>query len=294
MNSFESFKTEMGQGIERELERFIVSLNLVEPLQQAIHYAIFPAGKRIRPLMALAVAADLAGVDGQKIAPIIALELLHASSLIHDDLPALDNDDFRRGKPSCHKKFGEATAILAGDLLIAAAFSLINDAKICAASRTQLSAILARAFIDVCHGQQRDLMHGEERGALELLHCLKTGALFRAAVQFGLIISDHDLAHLDDFGDLGEQMGIYFQIIDDLIDLTGHETEKGRPGGSDQRNARSTFGTEENAAMLKERKETLAHSIADRFQSLEAILKKELSLLRAIFAQICAVTSTKQ
>ena len=286
MSNLAELRENFGDSIESGIERFVDSLSVVAPLKEAIHYALFPKGKRIRPLFALAVAKDLGEVEERSLSALIALELVHASSLIHDDLPALDNDDYRRGQLSCHKKFGEATAILAGDLLIAAAFSQITSAPLAVEVKAEMTSILARAFVDVCHGQQRDLMSGEDRGELETLHRLKTGALFRAAAQFGLLTSTHDPKLLQLFGDLGQNLGVYFQIVDDLLDITGHEDQKGRPGGSDQRNHRDTFGVDSNAAMLEERKQFLDRAIENLFEQIEGKCEKKLTLVREIYAQI--------
>lgn len=277
------FKQHVTQLVDSEIDKTCQSLNLVAPLGDAVRYSLFPAGKRIRPLLALCCCQDLGGTIQSLVRPSCALELVHASSLIHDDLPALDNDDFRRGQPSCHRQFGEATAILAGDLLIAAAFSLVADSG----DRTPaLTTALAQAFVDVCHGQQRDLLHGPERGSLDLLHRLKTGALFRAAMIFGASFADISPETVKRISVFGETLGIYFQIIDDLIDLKGNEEQKGRPSGSDHRNQRETWGTGVTAEELAEKRRIMKLDTESQISEIEELSRRAMPLVRAVFAQV--------
>lgn len=280
---YSEFKQHVTPLIEQHLARFCEDLAVVGPLKEAVHYALFPAGKRIRPLLALACCRDLGGNVEELARPACALELLHASSLVHDDLPALDNDDFRRGRPSCHKRFGEATAILAGDLLISAAFSLTSGADRRLHALTQP---LASAFVDVCHGQQRDLMQGAERGSLDLLHRLKTGALFRAAMQLGFLFSGSNGGDIEKVSLYGETLGIYFQINDDLIDLQGNEDKKGRPAGSDQRNRRETYAAEVGMQPLEEKRNCIRDEMERLIENIERDSGCRMQIVRALASQL--------
>ena len=211
-------------------------------LSTGVAYALFPAGKRIRPLLALALHSDLGG-DLEKLVPAAAaLELVHCASLVHDDLPALDNDEMRRGKPTCHRALGEATAILTGDVLIPIAFQLLLSALVPDRTKVQLGAALAEAYAAVCAGQQLDLTGAADLATLRAIHGCKTGALFAAAARFGVLGAERDdLAGVA--AELGHHIGLAFQILDDHLDVHGNPAERGRPNGSDARNAKNTFVT---------------------------------------------------
>ena len=175
-----SLRTQTLAAIEARLGIDLAALEVSGSLHEAVNYVIFPGGKRIRPLLAMTLCADL-GVDPIRSVDLFTpLELIHVASLIHDDLPALDNDDYRRGRASCHKKFGEPTAILTGDLMVAHALSLLAKSDFSGDSKLRLIAELSSAFVRLCHGQQCDL---DGASGLEILktQALKTGALFGAA-----------------------------------------------------------------------------------------------------------------
>ena len=232
--------------INQRLESLLRSSKLPKNLHDAIHYAIFPQGKRIRPLFAISLARDLGVEDKLILDAACSLELLHCASLIHDDLPALDNDEMRRGKPSCHIKFSEATAILAGDAMVALATQLAATTK--GERAGEYSLILSNAFIDLCAGQQLDMLPEDERGDILEIHRLKTGALFAAAcsmagVGAGLREGDRQILH-----DFGEKLGVLFQVTDDYLDIYGDEADRGRPGGSDVRNQKETVFFSANAS----------------------------------------------
>jgi geranylgeranyl diphosphate synthase type II len=274
--------------IEDELTKYSSAIVLVAPLQEAFSYALFPKGKRIRPALALALTEDLIGSSERFVRPALALELIHASSLVHDDLPALDNDDFRRGKPSCHKAFGEATAILTGDLMIAEAFALAADPILSDSQVAALTRILSTAFRDLCHGQQCDIIADDSRGPLEQLHRLKTGALFRASAQFGAIFSNLMPDLITEVASLGENIGLLFQMNDDLLDLKGDSDQKGRPQGSDQRNQRQTYGSEYQLSELFQHVAKLTGTIAEQFSQIEQRTAKSLINTRLLFENIIA------
>lgn len=227
--------------INEELRSAIAQSGLERTLHGAVSYAVLGGGKRIRPLLALALAYDLSGKWQPLLPAAIAIELLHCASLVHDDLPALDNDDYRRGRLACHKQFGEATALLAGDSLMPLAVRSILDSSFTESQKLLMIGELSQAFCDLCSGQQRDLLPASERGDPLEIYALKTGALFRAAFFFGSVAADLDADGLRVASEFGSQLGIFFQIIDDYLDFSGMEGEKGRPGNSDARNAKLTL-----------------------------------------------------
>jgi farnesyl diphosphate synthase len=244
----------------------------------AVQYAMFSGGKRIRPLLAMCVATDLE-TDALLIAEAsCALEAVHAASLIHDDLPALDNDDFRRGKPSCHKMFDEATAILSGDFLNAYAFSVISNASALSKNlRFELQTVLAKAIGDLCSGQKLDIDHSEKQSLYEI-NRLKTGALFAASAEFGSIVRYEDnLEKRKTFHALGEKIGVVFQIADDFEDQSA---DKARPSFV--------------AVDKKAREQALSNEIAAVNHLLAALEKKlnlEFSCTREIFEQLTGLDS---
>lgn len=230
--------------VEEELERSLDSLTEAPTLIEVARYGVFPGGKRIRPVLALALCVDLGGDPRALTKAACALELLHCASLIHDDLPALDNDDFRRGRPSCHRAFNEASAILAGDLLIALAHVCVARAELPSEVRSKLVGVVARAFIDLCSGQELDLIPDERRNDLMWIHRLKTGALFSACTQFGAIGAGCGDAQVELAARLGHAIGLVFQIADDFLDIYGEDSARGRPGSSDARNGKENLFTD--------------------------------------------------
>lgn len=225
--------------LESELHKIINGAKLNDRLTKAINHSQFPPGKMIRPIIALSFCADLGG-DPQKLLPAsAALELLHTSSLIHDDLPAMDDDDMRRGRPSCHKAFDEATAILAGDALVALAHKALTSADYPAPIINGFVKSLSGAYLNLCDGQQLDLLGATDMGSLETIHRLKTAALFATAFEFGALGANCSKSELEISREAGEIVGLTFQIVDDYLDL--YSNEKGRVGGSDSRNDKVTF-----------------------------------------------------
>ncbi|QOW18900.1 polyprenyl synthetase family protein [Lysobacter ciconiae] len=217
-------------------------------LHAAMHHAALLGGKRMRPLLVYA-AGDLCGADPVALdAPAVAIELVHAYSLVHDDLPAMDDDDLRRNQPTVHIAFDEATAILAGDALQTHAFSVLADAPVADAIRVALMRTLAQAAgsAGMCGGQALDLAatgNGAAIGieALEHLHALKTGALIRAAVRMGALCanaSEADLARLDVYAGA---LGLAFQVRDDILDVEGDSDTLGKTAGKDAVQDKATF-----------------------------------------------------
>lgn len=233
--------------VERQLEAALPSAaQSPHGLHQAMRYSVLGGGKRMRPLLVLAagevVGADAAGLD----APAMAVELIHAYSLVHDDLPAMDDDALRRGKPTTHVAFDEATAILAGDALQARAFSLLAEAALPAEMRVACLQTLAQAAgaAGMCGGQALDIdATGQQQSldALKRMHALKTGALIRAAVRMGALCgnaSTEALARLDRFADA---LGLAFQVRDDILDVEASSEQLGKTAGKDQAQDKSTF-----------------------------------------------------
>ena len=215
---------------------------------QAARYSLLGGGKRVRAVLTLA-ACELAGAPAeQALAYACALEMLHCYSLIHDDLPCMDDDDFRRGRPSCHKQYGEATALLAADALVTAAFEVIANAALPAQSRVQAAAVLAKAggARGMLYGQELDKRYetqpaGEEQ--LRALHAHKTGALIVAAVELGCLAAGAGDALRAALAHYAAELGLVFQIVDDILDVTATTAELGKPAGSDASMDKTTFVT---------------------------------------------------
>ena len=217
-------------------------------IAQAARYSLLGGGKRVRAVLALAGCALCGQPAEQALDYACAVEMLHCYSLIQDDLPCMDNDDTRRGRPSCHKQFDECTALLASDALLTAAFEVIAAADLPAASRARAAAALATGggARGMILGQEMDMRYETERaGEQELfaLHRCKTGALIRAAAALGCAAAGagEDLyRQLDRYA---EELGLVFQIVDDVLDVTATSEQLGKPAGSDESNDKTTFVT---------------------------------------------------
>ncbi|RPI37770.1 MAG: polyprenyl synthetase family protein [Nitrospiraceae bacterium] len=234
-------------------------------LQEAMLYSLFAGGKRIRPILALA-AYESCGGDTSEIVPYAStLELIHTYSLIHDDLPAMDNDDLRRGKPTSHKIYGEAIAILAGDALLTEAFSILSDPSL---SNNVDEVNLLRALREIAvasglngmvAGQVQDLLSENfepDRETLEFIHMRKTAALIRASVMMGPILYGSGKAVCEALSEYGNKIGLAFQVIDDILDIEGDAEEIGKPVGSDEKSNKMTYprlyGIEKSRAIAQE------------------------------------------
>jgi geranylgeranyl pyrophosphate synthase len=219
-----------------------------EKVHQAIRWSVFAGGKRFRPALLLAIGQAFGAEIDQLIRTACAFEMIHTYSLIHDDLPAMDDDDLRRGRPTCHVRFDEATAILAGDALQTLAFQTIaNDERLVAATRIALISELSRAAATpegMVAGQALD-MEAEARqvnGAqLEEIHRLKTGALIVGAARCGAIIGSADEHELDAITRYGSHLGLLFQITDDLLDVTATAADLGKTPGKDVHARKATY-----------------------------------------------------
>lgn len=225
--------------LEKTLQEFIDTAGFTDRLRQAVTHSQMPPGKMIRGLLALSLCEDLGG-DYIKLLPAAAaIELLHTSSLIHDDLPAMDNDDMRRGRSSCHKAFDEATAILAGDALVALAHNILTHLDFSADKKILFLAKLSRAYLDLCNGQELDLQGACDSLTLQRIHNLKTAALFATCMEFGALGAGVDEGAVTAAAKAGRIVGLSFQIVDDFLD--NFANEKGRKAGSDKKNEKRTF-----------------------------------------------------
>jgi geranylgeranyl diphosphate synthase type II len=214
-------------------------------LHEALRYSVMAGGKRLRPLLALAAFEYCGGCVDDEDLPIhramVALEMVHTYSLIHDDLPCMDDDDLRRGIPTCHKKFGEAIAVLAGDALHDIAFELMAST-----GRTEPVIELGRAIgtQGMLGGQVADIeAEGRELSETEIvdIHRRKTGALIRCAVRVGAILADASTERLAQISRFGEKVGLAFQVIDDILDIEGDQKLLGKKVGSDSKNLKATY-----------------------------------------------------
>ncbi|HVQ39194.1 MAG TPA: farnesyl diphosphate synthase [Pyrinomonadaceae bacterium] len=217
-------------------------------IHSAIRWCVFAGGKRLRPLLTLAVGQAFGAANNELLATACALEMIHTYSLIHDDLPSMDDDDLRRGRATCHIRFGEAIAILAGDALQTLAFKTIaEDEQLSAVKRMQLVREIARASgtpEGMVAGQAHDL-EAESREVsaqeLEQIHRLKTGALIIAAARSGAIIADASEGELAAVSNYAAHLGLLFQITDDLLDITATAETLGKTPGKDLRSEKATY-----------------------------------------------------
>ncbi|MCU1273708.1 MAG: farnesyl-diphosphate synthase [Bryobacterales bacterium] len=234
-----------------------------ESLHRAMRYSLFAGGKRIRPILCAAAASAISDDTTAIEDAACSLELIHTYSLIHDDLPALDNDDLRRGRPTCHKVFGEAMAILAGDALLTLAFEVLSKLPNVAPSRrVDLIRELATAsgtFNGMIGGQVHDI-EGEGKSPtaelLESIHRAKTGALLRASVRMGAIFASANPEQLAAISSFGEHVGLAFQIVDDILDVEQPSEALGKTAGKDAQQKKITFpavyGLEQSRTMAEQ------------------------------------------
>lgn len=245
------FPEHLRDDVERYLEQVRFSDEIATTgLDEAMRYSLLAGGKRIRPVLALAT-ADAIGRERDSVLPLAAaLELIHTYSLIHDDLPAMDDDDLRRGRLTCHKVFGEDVAILAGDALYAEAFKLLltrqsaDPANLVAAAARLASATGVQGMVG---GQYIDVSGTAPGGAdgLRRLHELKTGRLIGASIECVLLLdADQQEARTAAFRDFAGELGVLFQIVDDILDVTGSSRELGKQEGADERLGKRTYVTE--------------------------------------------------
>ena len=261
---------------------------LDDTLRASMEYSLMAGGKRLRPILLMA-AADAVGADGTKFLPAAcALEMIHTYSLIHDDLPAMDNDDLRRGKPTNHVKFGEGTAILAGDALLTLAFTVIlrqKDVPAEALLRVVDEISRAAGAEGRVGGQMLDLEADNRQISMDELrrvHMGKTGALFHAALRSGAVLAGASDAQLTALTAYADHFGLAFQITDDILDVIGTAEEIGKPVGSDEKNHKSTYVSLTSLAEAQE----LARRTAEEAEAALRIFGDEASFLRDLVAYL--------
>lgn len=242
MPTIKSLLSELQQRVEQQLSLRLEHSSIEDSLQQAMRYSVFNGGKRVRPILVYMVNQALDGQLEDADCSACAIEALHSYSLVHDDLPAMDDDDLRRGKPTCHIAFNQATAILAGDALQCIAFEWLAEQESYLSCQQQLAAvrILARAAGDagMIAGQAFDLASvGKSLNLqqLQTMHSHKTGALINAAIELGIHSVEHsvDLTTQDALLEYGDAIGLAFQVQDDILDIVSDTKTLGKPQGSD-------------------------------------------------------------
>lgn len=270
------------QRVEQQLKTVLSLSGDAEKVRQAMQYSLFNGGKRVRPVLVYMANQLLGGSLEQADAAACAIECIHSYSLVHDDLPAMDDDELRRGKPTCHIAFDEATAILAGDGLQALAFELLaTDTNLPAETCLKMIRILARdsGYRGMVGGQSIDLCNEGQQisaGQLELMHRYKTGALISASIELGALssnqASDSDLQALNNYS---RAIGLAFQVKDDILDIESNTETLGKPQGSDLLLEKSTYpallgmaGAKQKLALLNEQ----AHTSIDYFKDAAAPL----------------------
>jgi geranylgeranyl diphosphate synthase type II len=258
------YLAEQQKGIDAELSRLAPGETVApETIHRAMRYSLMAGGKRIRPILCLEAARTLSdSVEGVEAAA-CSLEFIHTYSLIHDDLPALDNDDFRRGKPTCHKVFGDAMAILAGDALLTIAFQVLSELPLVSAEiRVAMIRELSTAAGTVggmIGGQVADI-EGERQipnaELLDTIHRAKTGALLRASVRMGALYAGGTAEQVAQLSAFGEHVGLAFQIVDDILDVEESSEALGKTAGKDAQQQKITFpavyGLEPSREMAKQ------------------------------------------
>src|SRR5512143_1470191 len=266
-----SYLSKKKDSVDKTLEKLVPPAKIFpSSIHEAMRYSLFAGGKRVRPILAIA-AAEAIGAKTADLLPLAGtLELVHTYSLIHDDLPAMDDDDFRRGRPTNHKVYGEAIAILAGDALLTEAFILLSHPD--ASSRIPADR-LGAVIHEIAHcagshgmvgGQVVDMesegKHDIDLATVLYIHTHKTGALIKAAVKAGALLGGADEAGLAAMTRYGEAIGLAFQIADDILDIEGTTEEIGKDAGSDEARGKATYPAVVGLAEAKKRAAELAES----------------------------------
>jgi geranylgeranyl diphosphate synthase type II len=288
--TIENFLSSGKQFVDEGLNRLLPKEGTYpESIHQSMRYSVLAGGKRLRPLLVIA-AAEAVGGSRESVLPFaVAAELIHTYTLIHDDLPALDDDNLRRGKPTNHKVFGEAIAILAGDALLTHAFSIMTNAALMGSipekNVLKASNEMAKAMgsMGVIGGQVVDI---ESEGSpvnaetLEYIHIYKTGFLFRACIQCGAVLSQATPAQFNSLSRYGAHIGLAFQIVDDILDITSENEVLGKDVGSDLEKGKATypalFGLEESkkkAALLVDEAVASLDDFDERAEPLRGIAR---------------------
>lgn len=261
--------------IEEWLGEYLDTLWPFGKLVESMSYSLLSGGKRIRPILTLAACRFCKGEEKQAISFACALEMLHTYSLIHDDMPCMDDDDVRRGRPTNHRVFGQATAVLAGDALLTAAFEVlaktpdVRPEQIVAAVRALSEAAGANGMVA---GQILDMQETGRASSFEqikTMELLKTGKLIVAAVQLGCIAASGDAERMQALERYAEKIGLAFQIQDDVLDQEGDEEEFGKPVGSDAENGKATFVSLKGVSACRKMVEELTDEAVDAVKNYE-------------------------
>jgi len=269
-----AYLKKMQEMVDGSLEKYLPrSDELPSSIHNAMRYSMFAGGKRVRPVLLLAACDAVDGDVRSALPAACAMEMIHTYSLIHDDLPAMDNDDFRRGKPTNHKVFGEATAILAGDALLTEAFILLSNPEF---ADGLAPGVLLRVIheIGLCSGS-RGMIGGQvvdmesegkkdvDLATVQYIHTHKTGALIKASLKCGALLGGADGARLDAVTRYGEAVGLAFQIADDILDIEGTTEQIGKDAGSDQARGKATYPAVMGIAESKRRAAELVDVAVD-------------------------------
>ena len=272
-----AYMAERARAVDQALGRFLPAETAPpETLHRAMRYSVFAGGKRLRPILVSAGAEAVGGRLDDVMPTACAVEMIHTYSLIHDDLPAMDNDDFRRGVPTNHKVFGEALAILAGDALLTLAFRLLADNVPATSNGPRLRDVLveiadAAGSPGMVGGQVADIeCEGKPADAeiVDYIHTHKTAALIRASIRGGAILSGATPAQLDALGVVGGALGLAFQIMDDILDVTATTEELGKTAGKDEAQQKATYPTVHGIEASRRRAQALvaeAHAVLAPF-----------------------------
>ncbi|MBT2582276.1 polyprenyl synthetase family protein [Planococcus sp. ISL-109] len=285
--NLKQFRTHYEPVIQQEMAELISELSIPESLKESMHYSLQAGGKRIRPMLLLAVMHEQGAAHPDALKVASAIEMIHTYSLIHDDLPSMDNDDLRRGMPTNHKVFGEAVAILAGDALLTYSFGILARLEaVPAEDKVRLIDLLSTAagaegmvggqVLDI-EGEQKQLSLEE----LEHVHLLKTGALLTYSIVAGAILAGASSQQLVALSTFGRHIGLAFQIQDDILDVTGTSEELGKTAGKDESSEKSTYPGILTLPKAKEKLDFHAQQALEALASLpgEQQLLKELTEL---------------
>ncbi len=250
MFELKTYITQKNQIIDAALEKMLQDSPSTETLVKAMQYSLMAGGKRIRPVLCLAACEAVGGAPQQALTAACALEMIHTYSLIHDDLPAMDDDELRRGKPTCHIAFDEATAILAGDALLTLAFEVLSAIHLTdghhAARCLKVIHIISEAagYQGMIQGQMLDIAsEGRKLSAeeLETMHRLKTGALIETSIACGALLGGADQQQKELLGAYGSKIGLAFQVADDILNVEGNPQLMGKATGTDQLREKTTY-----------------------------------------------------
>ena len=279
-----AYMADRAQAVDRALDRFLPRESAPPAsLHKAMRYSVFAGGKRLRPVLVAAGAEAVGGTLEAVMPAACAVEMIHTYSLIHDDLPAMDNDDFRRGVPTSHKVFGEAIAILAGDALLTLAFRLLANCSPARGETGRLRDVLvevadAAGSAGMVGGQVADIeCEGKVAGAaiVDYIHTHKTAALIRASIRSGAILAGASAAELKALGVVGDSLGLAFQIMDDILDITATSEELGKTAGKDQAQQKATYPAVHGIEASRRRAQAL---VADAHAALAPFGERALPL----------------